>query len=448
MNIVVRKFFVICLLLVFGVQIAVSQNEIEEQANVPAEGLPLDELRTFTEVFAKIKNDYVESVDDKKLLEDAIRGMLGGLDPHSSYLDKESYAELQEGTTGEFGGLGIEVGMDDGFVKVISPIDDTPAQRAGIKAGDLIIRLDDTPVKGMSLNDAVELMRGKPGTDIVLTIVRDGEDKPLKITITRDVIKVKSVRYRTLEPGFGYIRISNFQAHTTEDLRKALDDLKTENNNDLRGIVLDLRNNPGGVLNSAVGVSDLFLEKGLIVYTEGRVDDSKLRFNAKPGDSIKDIPIVVLVNAGSASASEIVAGALQDHKRAIIMGEKTFGKGSVQTILPMTNEAAVKLTTARYYTPNGRSIQASGITPDIVIDKVKLSQAEEELAGVVKEADLSGHLENHQDNGDTDTDGENTDDGLEDDNINSNKENLPLSTTDYELYEALNVLKGLALFKN
>ena len=447
MNIVVKKLLVIFLLSVLYVQIAVSQNETEEQANVQAESLPLDELRTFTEVFAKIKNDYVEPVDDKKLLEDAIRGMLGGLDPHSSYLDKESYAELQEGTTGEFGGLGIEVGLEDGFVKVISPIDDTPAQRAGVKAGDLIIRLDDTPVKGMSLNDAVEIMRGKPGTDIVLTIVRDGEDKPLKITITRDVIKVKSVRRRTLEPGYGYIRISNFQAHTTEDLRKALDDLKTENNNELKGIVLDLRNNPGGVLNSAVGVSDLFLEKGLIVYTEGRVDDSKLRFNAKPGDSIKNIPLVVLVNAGSASASEIVAGALQDHKRAIIMGEKTFGKGSVQTILPMTNEAAVKLTTARYYTPNGRSIQASGITPDIFIDKVKLSQAEEEeFTGIVKEADLSGHLENHQDNGESETDDGIMDDNLEEDNVDTGKENKPLSSTDYELYEALNVLKGLALY--
>jgi carboxyl-terminal processing protease len=443
MNIVARNFFIILLLFGFGAQIAVSQNEAENQDNVPDESLPLDELRTFTEVFGKIKNDYVEPVDDKELLEDAIRGMLGGLDPHSSYLDKESYAELQEGTTGEFGGLGIEVGMEDGFVKVISPIDDTPAQRAGVKAGDLIIKLDDTPVKGMSLNDAVDLMRGKPGTEIVLTIVREGEDKPLKIKITRDIIKVKSVRSRTLEPGFGYVRISNFQAYTTEDLRKSLDELKDENSGDLRGIVLDLRNNPGGVLNAAVGVSDLFLEKGLIVYTEGRVADSKLKFNAKPGDSIKNLPIVVLVNAGSASASEIVAGALQDHKRAVIMGEKTFGKGSVQTILPMTNDAAIKLTTARYYTPNGRSIQASGITPDIVIDKVKLAKTEDEFDGIVKEADLSGHLENHQDNGDPAT--EKTEEG-EEEVVDSGEEDLPLSSTDYELYEALNVLKGLALF--
>jgi len=436
MNIYVKHFFIILLILGLGAQIAIGQND----ANDDVQTLPIDELRTFTEVFAKIKNDYVEPVDDRELLEDAIRGMLGGLDPHSSYLDKKSYSELQEGTTGEFGGLGIEVGMEDGFVKVISPIDDTPAQRAGVKAGDLIIKLDDTPVKGMSLNDAVKKMRGEPGTDIVLTIVRESEDKPLKITITRDVIKIKSVRSRTLEPGFGYLRISHFQAHTTEDLRKELDILKQDNNDDLKGVILDLRNNPGGVLNAAVGVSDLFLEKGLIVYTEGRVADSQLKFNAKPGDSIKNVPIIILVNAGSASASEIVAGALQDHQRAIIMGEQTFGKGSVQTILPMSNETAVKLTTARYYTPKGRSIQASGITPDIVIDKVKLAKIEDEFIGIVKEADLSGHLENGQNDPDAVSE--------EEENLDeSEEEAMPLSTTDYELYEALNVLKGLAILK-
>ncbi|MEE9551738.1 MAG: S41 family peptidase, partial [Gammaproteobacteria bacterium] len=379
MNIFVRHIFLILLFLGLCAQVAIGQNESRNQENTEVEGLPIDELRTFTEVFAKIKNDYVEPVDDRELIEDAIRGMLGGLDPHSSYLDKESYKELQEGTTGEFGGLGIEVGMEDGFVKVISPIDDTPAQRAGIKAGDLIIRLDDTPVKGMSLNDAITRMRGKPGTDITLTIIRDGEDTPLKITITRDVIKVKSVRSRTLEPGFGYLRVSHFQSHTAEDLKKELHKLKKENNNEIKGIILDLRNNPGGVLSAAVGVSDLFLKKGLIVYTEGRVKDSQLKFNAKPVDDIENTPIVVLVNAGSASASEIVAGALQDHHRAIIMGEKTFGKGSVQTILPMTNESAVKLTTARYFTPSGRSIQAAGIIPDIIIDRVKLAQVDDEF---------------------------------------------------------------------
>lgn len=404
--------------------------------------LPLDELRTFTEVFAKIKNDYVEGVDDRKLLENAIRGMLEGLDPHSAYLDKEHYKELQEGTTGEFGGLGIEVGMEDGFIKVISPIDDTPAQRAGIKAGDLIIRLDEKSVKGMMLNDAVKLMRGKPGSDIVLTVVREDEEKPLTITVTRDIITVKSVRGETLEPGFGYIRISNFQSHTAEDLRKLLEELKKENDNSLSGLILDLRNNPGGILNAAVGVSDLFLDNGLIVYTEGRIKDSKLKFNAKPSDILRDAPIIVLVNGGSASASEIVAGALQDHERAIIMGERTFGKGSVQTILPMNDDAALKLTTARYYTPSGRSIQASGIEPDIVIENIRVDSIPDTTTGQIKEADLSGHLDNGQKEESKDNEkSENKSDKAKD-----KKEKGPsLAETDYQLYEALNVLKGLAI---
>ena len=437
MNSLVRKILISILLAGLCLQIAIGQNDSAPLEETGAGVLPLDELRTFTEVFAKIKNDYVEPVEDRKLLEDAIRGMLAGLDPHSAYLDKESYQELQEGTTGEFGGLGIEVGMEDGFVKVIAPIDDTPAQRAGIKAGDLIIRLDDTPVKGMSLNDAVQRMRGAPGTEITLTVVREGEDKPLRITIVRDVIKVKSVRARTLEPGFAYLRISHFQSQTADDLRMELENLKKENNNRLRGIVLDLRNNPGGVLNAAVGVTDLFLDKGLIVYTEGRVKDSQLRFNAKPVNAIDKTPMVVLVNSGSASASEIVAGALQDHKRAIIMGEKTFGKGSVQTILPMSNEAAVKLTTALYYTPSGRSIQASGITPDIVIDKVTVAKAEMDES-IVKEENLSRHLLNGQNDEPPVTEGDEELQGQE-------EETVALSVSDYELYEALNVLKGLAI---
>lgn len=422
-----------------------SENELPDGDNVEntgdgndnevaAEELPLDELRTFTEVFAKVKNDYVEGVSDRDLLESAIRGMLSGLDPHSSYLDRDAFLELQEGTTGEFGGLGIEVGMEDGFIKVISPIDDTPAERAGIEAGDLIIRLDDTPVKGMSLNDAINLMRGKPGSDIDLTIMRNGEDGPLNFTIVRDVIKVKSVRSRVLEPGFGYLRISNFQTHTPDDFRTALDNLKEDSKEPIRGLILDLRNNPGGILSAAVAVSDFFLEKGLIVYTEGRVDDSKLRFNAKPDDLLDRAPVVVLVNTGSASASEIVAGALQDHKRAIIMGQKTFGKGSVQTILPMPNESALKLTTARYYTPSGRSIQASGIIPDIVIERLKVENIAESR-NIVTEANLSGHLENDNE-----------------ENVQSSpRENRPasntLSTSDYELYEALNVLKGMAILR-
>lgn len=412
-------------------------NANTEQDN-EADTLPLDELRIFSEVFAKVKNDYVEIIDDRELIENAIRGMLEGLDPHSAYLDKEHYEDLQEGTTGEFGGLGIEVGMEDGFVKVISPIDDTPAQRAGVKAGDLIIKLDEKSVKGMALNDAVNLMRGKPGSDIIITLVREGEDKPMEITITRDVITVKSVRGKTLEPGYGYIRISNFQTHTAEDMRKSLEKLKKENDNGLNGLILDLRNNPGGILNAAVGVSDLFLDNGLIVYTEGRIKDSKLTFTAKPTDMLKDAPIIVLVNGGSASASEIVAGALQDHDRAIIMGERTFGKGSVQTILPMNDEAALKLTTARYFTPSGRSIQASGIEPDIIIENIRVDSTSVHSSAQIKESDLTGHLDNGSK--------ESEEEGKTDKKKKKEKNNEPsLAETDYQLYEALNVLKGLAI---
>ena len=397
--------------------------------------LPVDEIRAFAEVFAKIKKDYVENVEDSVLLEYAIRGMLEGLDPHSSYLDEEAYLNLQEGTSGEFGGLGIEVGMEDGFIKVISPIDDTPAQKAGLQAGDLIIRLDDTPVKGMSLNDAVERMRGEPGTDITLTIIRDGADKPLKVTITRDVIKVKSVRTQILEPGFGYLRISHFQSRTAEDARAALQELKQDNDGRLEGLILDLRNNPGGILSAAVGVSDLFLDKGLIVYTEGRIDDSKLRFNAKPADLLDNAPVVVLVNAGSASASEIVAGALQDHKRAIIMGQKTFGKGSVQTVLPVSNAAALKLTTARYYTPSGRSIQVSGIEPDVALVRVKVESLEDEEQNFITEENLSRHLDNNtEENQDEDEEAAQT-----------GQDTVTRLTEDYALQQALNVLKGLQI---
>jgi carboxyl-terminal processing protease len=436
MTYALRNLFICLLLLLVGARIVIGEAESPE-----IEALPLNELRTFTEIFAKIKSDYVEQVDDKELLENAVRGMLEGLDPHSTYLDGDSYKDLREGTSGEFGGLGIEVGMENGFVIVIAPIDDTPAQKAGIKAGDLIIKLDDRSVKGMSLNDAVNLMRGKPGESITLTIIRGNEEKPLVITIVRDIIKTKSVRFDTLEPGFGYLRISSFQSHTVEGLREAIDQLKKDNNEKLKGIILDIRNNPGGILNAAVGVSDMFINKGMIVYTEGRIKDSKLKFNAKPNAKLPDVPLIVLVNAGSASASEIVAGALQDHGRGIIMGEKTFGKGSVQTILPMNNNAALKLTTARYYTPNGRSIQASGITPDIIIDKVKISKIEEAFNTRVKEADLKGHLENGQEEAPV-TEG---DEELKKDI--SEEETVPLSSRDYELYEALNVLKGLAIIK-
>jgi carboxyl-terminal processing protease len=417
--------------LVLGVLVSIGHGVLADREASRAT-LPVEELRTFSDVFGRIKNDYVESVEDKELLENAIRGMLTGLDPHSSYLDVEQFKELQVGTTGQFGGLGIEVGMENGFVKVIAPIDDTPAQRAGIQAGDLIIRLDDTPVKGMTLNDAVKVMRGEPGTDIKLTIVREGLDKPLQVTITRDIIKVKSVKRRTLEPGYGYLRISQFQSKTADYLEDAIGDLKKENDDNLKGLVLDLRNNPGGVLNGAVAVSDAFLTKGLIVYTEGRIDDSRLRFNATPDDLLDGAPIVVLVNQGSASASEIVAGALQDHKRAIILGSKTFGKGSVQTILPLSGGTALKLTTARYFTPSGRSIQAEGITPDIELESLKVAAVEKTL-DPLSEADLSGHLDN----------GNGSDGGKDDDEA----DNGDLAQSDYQLYEALNMLKGLSILQ-
>ena len=340
--------------------------------------IPIEDIRSLSEVFGKVKDKYVEEVTDKQLLEDAIRGMLSGLDPHSTYLDKEAFTELRTSTSGEFGGLGIVVGMEDGFVKVISPIDDTPAQRAGIKAGDLIIRLDEKPVKGMSLDDAVKIMRGRPGTAIKLLIVREGADKPLTVKVTRDRIRVKSVKSRVLEDGFGYVRISNFQERTGQDLRKAIKNLKKKSGGQIKGLVLDLRNNPGGLLDTAVEVSDTFVTQGNIVSVKGREPRSNQNFDASSSDMINGAPIVVLVNGGSASASEIVAGALQDHKRAVIMGSKTFGKGSVQTVVPLGNGTAIKLTTARYYTPSGRSIQAEGIEPDIVLEDLKLAKTQTE----------------------------------------------------------------------
>jgi carboxyl-terminal processing protease len=422
--------------LMAGVLVSIGHGVFAERESARAT-LPVEELRTFSDVFGRIKNDYVVDVDDRELIENAIRGMLSGLDPHSAYLDAEQFTELQVGTSGQFGGLGIEVGMEDGFVKVIAPIDDTPAQRAGVLAGDLIIRLDDTPVKGMTLNDAVKVMRGKPGSDIVLTIVREGLDKPIKISITRDIIKVKSVKSRMLDPGYGYLRVSQFQSKTADYLVDAVEALKKENEGALDGLVLDLRNNPGGVLNGAVAVSDAFLNKGMIVYTEGRIADSRLRFNATPDDIIDGAPLVVLVNQGSASASEIVAGALQDHKRAIILGARTFGKGSVQTILPLGSDSALKLTTARYYTPSGRSIQAEGIIPDIELETLKVSSVERGI-DPLKEADLSHHLKNgNAGKASEGKDGE----GDDDDKTTS------LVNDDYMLYEALNLLKGLAILQ-
>ncbi|ORU90277.1 MAG: peptidase S41 [Cycloclasticus sp. symbiont of Poecilosclerida sp. M] len=422
-----RKMLPVLLLgTILGVLLSIGGNVLaEKEAAKNAASLPLEDLRAFSEIFGQIKSAYVEEVSDHDLLENAIKGMLSGLDPHSSYLDEKAFKDLQEGTRGEFGGLGIEVGMEDGFIKIVAPIDDTPAFRAGVQSGDLVIRLDGKPVKGMSLSDAVKIMRGKPGTDIVLTIVREEGNMPFKVKITRAIIKVVSVKQRMLEPGYGYVRIASFQSRTGASLNEALDKLKKENKDDvLKGLVLDLRNNPGGLLNAAVAVSDAFLTSGLIVYTEGRVENSKMRFKAKPGDSIKGAPIVVLINGGSASASEIVAGALQDQKRAVIMGQQSFGKGSVQTVLPNNNGGAIKLTTARYFTPAGRSIQAKGITPDVALTKLKL----EKIGGdfePVKESDLGKHLEN-------------TDDKAESKGADANG-----IEKDYPLNEALNLLKGI-----
>ena len=436
-----KRRLVMVLILAAGMSLAALSSVAQTTEPQSRKSLPMEDLRAFAEIFGRIKQDYVEPVDDHELLDYAIRGMLSGLDPHSAYLNPEEFRELKVGTSGEFGGLGLEVGMENGFIKVISPIDDTPAQRAGVKAGDLIIRLDGNPVKGMNLNEAVKLMRGKPGAELLLTIVRDGEDKPLEITVVRDVIKVASVKSRMLEEGFGYLRISHFQSRTNEDMLKAISKLKRKSGGRLKGLVLDLRNNPGGVLNGAVAVSDAFLTEGLIVYTQGRQENSRLNFTATPDDSIAGAPIVVLVNGGSASASEIVAGALQDHKRAVIMGDQTFGKGSVQTIVPVNQNAAVKLTTARYFTPSGRSIQAEGIVPDIKLSDVKVTAVEGSDALRLKEADLSGHLENG--NGDGKPGKKKTG--------KSGKDGASkgiLAQEDYQLSEALNLLKGLHILNN
>jgi carboxyl-terminal processing protease len=384
---------------VAGVLISLNFQAIADRAT--RSPLPIEELRAFTEVFGAIKSNYVEPVEDKRLITEAINGMLTGLDPHSAYLDAEAFKELQVGTQGQFGGLGIEVGMEDGFVKVVSPIEDTPAYRAGIKPNDLIIKLDETPVKGMTLNDAVKRMRGKPNTQITLTISRKGESAPLVVTLTRAIIRVQSVKSKVIEPGFAWVRVSQFQEQTAEHLVRHLDGMFKQGA--VKGLVLDLRNDPGGLLHGAVAISSAFLPtKSLVVSTDGRAEDARKKFFATPddyarrGDDVlrnlpalaKTVPMVVLVNGGSASASEIVAGALQDHKRAKVIGTQTFGKGSVQTIMPLGNNTAIKLTTARYYTPGGRSIQALGITPDIIVEDPS------DTATRVREADLQRHLEN------------------------------------------------------
>ncbi len=426
--------------------------------------LPVEDLRAFTEVFGRIKADYVEPVADKKLISEAINGMLSGLDPHSAYLDQEAFKDLQVGTQGEFGGLGIEVGMEDGYVKVVSPIEDTPAYRAGVKAGDLIIKLDDLNVKGITLNDAVKKMRGKPNTPITLTIVRKGDTKPRIITLNRAVIQIQSVKSKLLEPGYAYFRVTQFQEHTGEALAKAIDTVFKSSSIPIRGVVLDLRNDPGGLLNTAVAVSAAFLPPGaLVVYTEGRTEDAKMKLMAIPEHylrgskddylkklpaEVKTAPMVVLVNGGSASASEIVAGALQDHKRAVIMGTQSFGKGSVQTILPLGNGTAIKLTTARYFTPAGRSIQAKGITPDIVVEEATISEKADDGGLRMREADLGRRLSNPQDKDQAKDPAKAADPAsAAPAKADDAKPEVPdiVSPKDYQLNEAVNLLKALSI---
>jgi len=424
-------------------------------ANRTNTSLPIDELRNFTEIFGKIKNDYVEDVTDKKLISEAIKGMLSGLDPHSAYLDEDAFKDLQVGTQGEFGGLGIEVGMEDGFVKVVSPIEDTPAWRAGLKSGDLIIKIDDTNVKGLTLGDAVKKMRGKPKTKIILTVVRQGKSEPLVFTIIRDIIQIQSVKSEVLENSVAYVRITQFQEKTGLKLAEALKKRFLEVDNNVDGIILDLRNDPGGLLNSAVAVTSAFIpENTLVVYTEGRVRNSSMKLFSRPEhylrsgsknyladlpEKTKTVPMVVLINNGSASASEIVAGALQDHSRAVIMGTQSFGKGSVQTILPLNNGTAIKLTTARYFTPKGRSIQAKGITPDIVVSQATI-QEDDESKFQVSEKDLSRAL-------DTDNQSDNSEQLVDDSTNNANNEpvqpNSIVNPNDYQLNQALNLIKAL-----
>ena len=409
---------------------AADKSAVETTNNIN-ELLPLEELQLFTKVFDHIRKAYVNPVTDEELLESAIKGMLSELDPHSSYLDKNSFTDLQVQTKGEFGGLGIEVSSENGFVKVVTPIDGTPAANAGVLPGDLIIQLDKKTLKGLSLEEAIQMMRGPKGSSVVLTIIREGSKQPLDITIVRDTIKVDSVRSEILEEGYAYIRIAQFQSKTGSDFVDTLKML-SEKHPDLEGIVLDLRNNPGGVLQASVEVVDALMNKGLIVYTKGRLDKMTNAYHAESGDYTNGLPLVVLINDGSASASEIVAGALQDQGRAVIMGTRTFGKGSVQTVIPLSDEKAIKLTTALYFTPSGRSIQAQGIEPDITVERARFTQIT--TGAKIGEADLNGHLKN------TTSEKEFT-------SVDKLKSTInPRLVEDNQLYAALNLLKGLKVF--
>lgn len=403
--------------------------------------VPLEDVQRFSNAIGEIKKYYVKPTDDKELFDNAIRGMLSGLDPHSSYLDEEEFKELQTSTSGEFGGLGLEVTMEDGVVKVVTPLVDTPAFKAGIKSGDYIIKLGKESVQGLSLKDAVNLMRGKAGSTIQLTVLRKGVNKALTFDLIREVIQIKSVQSRLLSPGYAYIRLTQFQALTGKDMLQAIERLKQQSGGKLKGLVLDLRNNPGGLLDAAIQVSDAFLGKDksgkqeTIVSTKGRLPGSDFTALAKGIDVLNNAPMVVLINNGSASAAEIVAGALKDNKRAIVLGTTSFGKGSVQTVLPLDNKTGIKLTTALYYTPSGTSIQAKGIVPDIVVNELEIPKdaaAKHNDTTGFSEADLNGHLINKNTN--ENTAAKNAADKPED-----------LLHNDYQLYAALTVLEGMAL---
>src|SRR6185369_4323468 len=426
---------------------------ISSQRHSSAEGKGSDyeSIELFTDVMSIIKKSYVEEVDTKKLVYGAVNGMLSSLDPHSSFMPPDTYKEMKVDTKGAFGGLGIEISIKDGVLTVISPIEDTPAFKAGIKSGDMILKIDDKFTKDLNINDAVKRMRGQKGTTVVLTIMRDGLDKPKDYSLVRDIIQIKSVRSRMLDNGYGYVRVAQFQEKTDEDLNKALKALHDENKGPLSGLVLDLRNDPGGLLDQAVKVADHFIEDGLIVYTEGREKDAKMQFSAKRGGKEPNYPIVVLINGGSASASEIVAGALQDHKRAIVMGTQSFGKGSVQTIIPLSDESGLRLTTARYFTPKGRSIQAKGITPDIVVERLELPKesAAKKDGMHLREKDLENHFEGDDKDAPPDAKKEDKKDDKKDVKKDKQAALKPEDAlkNDYQVMRALDLLKGWEILK-
>jgi len=424
---IVLPVIVFISLFLSGISAAQDSTNAREVSAANDNELPLKELRLFTLIFDHIRRAYVEPISDQQLLENAIKGMLGEMDPHSAYLDASSFEQLQESTKGEFTGIGIEMGGEDGFIKVISPIDGSPAQKAGIQAGDIIIKVDQESIQGLSVSEAAKRIRGPVGTPVEFTIIRANIDKPLNVTVVRDTIKSLSIRQRVIEDSIAYIRIAQFQSATGKDFVAAIKKLRNDTPT-LNGLIIDLRNNPGGILQSSVQVVDALIDEGTVVYTKGRIETSNVTYSATAGDETMGLPTVVLINGGSASASEIVAGALQDHQRAVIMGTRSFGKGSVQTILPVGEKKGIKLTTARYFTPNGRSIQAQGITPDIIVEPATITALQ--TSERISEASLGGHLKNNTDSDET---------------VKTTAATTEPLTKDNQLFEAINLLKGLAI---